>query len=37
MAESAPGDPQEQKGFVLYQEAEKKVKSASGFFGNLFG
>lgn len=31
------GDAQEQRGFALYQEAEKKVKSASGFFGNLFG
>jgi len=38
MAEAPPGsNPQEQKGFMLYQEAEKKVKSASGFFGGLFG
>ena len=37
MAEAGPSDPQEQKGSVLYLEAEKKVKSASGFLGGLFG
>ena len=30
-------DPHEDKGFILYQEAEKKVKSASSFLGGLFG
>ncbi|XP_065919302.1 beta-soluble NSF attachment protein-like [Dysidea avara] len=37
MAVATSSDPHEDKGFILYQEAEKKVKSASSFLGGLFG